>query len=91
VFRVRRDAAGELHFDKPDGVEIAPPLRPPLDLRTGGTARLRREHCARGLSIGPETPVAGWGGEPGDNHYIADVYADAAHFARARAGPRVPT
>ena len=68
-------------------MEIAPPRRPPLDPATGGTASLRRQHRDRGLGIGPSTPVAGWGGEEGDYRYVADVYADAAHFARARAGP----
>src|SRR2546421_90300 len=34
-----------------------------LDPRTGGAARLRRQHGERGLAIGPQTPVAGWGGE----------------------------
>jgi hypothetical protein len=87
AFQVRRDAGGELHFEAPDGVEIAPPRRPPLGPRTGGAAGLRRHHGERGLTIGPETPVAGWRGEPGDMHYVADVFADAAHFARARAGP----
>lgn len=84
AFRVRGDAGGELRFETPEGVEIAPPRRPPLDPRTGG---LREQHVERGLTIGPETPVAGWGGEDGDYRYVADVYADAAHLARARAGP----
>jgi hypothetical protein len=87
AFRVRRAAKGELRFETPDGVEIAPARRPPLDPRTGGAARLRRQHRERGLSIGSKTPVAGWGGEPGDNRYIADVFAEAAHRARTRAGP----
>ena len=41
------------------------------------------------LHLGPATPVAGWGGERGDNHNIADVFADAAHDARTRASPNV--
>jgi len=85
AFRVQRVAKGELRFETPDGVEIAPPRRPPLDSRTGGAVRLRRQHRERGMSIGPATPVAGWGGERGDNHYIADVFSDAAYDARARA------
>jgi hypothetical protein len=68
-------------------VEIAPPRRQPLDPETGGAAKLRREAGERGLAIDGRTPAAGWGGERGDNHYIADVFAEAAWFARARAGP----
>ena len=68
-------------------MEIAPPRRLPLDPETGGAAKLRRQARVRGLEIVARTPVAGWGGEPGDNHYITDVFAEAAWFARARAGP----
>jgi hypothetical protein len=89
AFRIERVAGGELRFETPDGVAIAPSPRPPLDPRTGGPAGLRRQHRERGLTIGPETPVAGWGGEPGDMHYVADVYADAAHLARTRASPEL--
>lgn len=85
AFRIAREAGGELRFETPDGVPIAPPRRPPLDAWTGGSAALRRQHAGRGRPIGPETPVAGWGGEPGDTRYIADVFADAAYRARARA------
>ena len=77
----------EFRFETPDGVEIAPPHREPLDPRTGGVAHLRRQHGERGLAIGPETPVAGWGGERCDLNYVADVYSVAAAAARARAGP----
>jgi len=70
AFRVQRVAKGELRFETPDGVEIAPPRRPALDTKTGGAARLRRQHRERG-----------------DNHYIADVFADAAYDARTRADP----
>jgi hypothetical protein len=84
---IRKLARGELRFETPGGVTIAPPRRPPLDPRTGGVARLREEHRAQGLEIGPETPVAGWRGERGDLHYVADVYSEAAYDARARAGP----
>jgi hypothetical protein len=87
AFRVRRDAKGELHFEAPDGEEIAPPRRPPLDPATGGAARLRRQQGERDLVIGAETPVAGWGGERCDWRYVANVNADAAYDARARAGP----
>jgi len=87
AFRVRRDGRGELHFEAPDGEEIAPPRRAPLDPATGGATRLRREHRQLGLTIGSATPVAGWGGERCDWRYVADVNADAAHDARARAGP----
>jgi hypothetical protein len=86
AFRVHRDARGELHFEAPDGEEIAPPKRPPLDPETGGAASLRRQHGERGLAIGAETPVAGWGGERCDWRYVADVNADAAYDARTRAG-----
>jgi len=68
-------------------VEIAPPKRPPLDPAAGGVACLRRRHRERGLAIGPETPVASWGGESCDWRYVADVHADAARDARAGAGP----
>jgi Domain of unknown function (DUF222) len=87
AFRIVRLAGGELRFETPDGVEIGPPRRLPLDPETGGAAKLREEHRERGLAIDSETPVAGWRGERGDNHYIADVFAEAAWFARARAGP----
>jgi hypothetical protein len=88
AFRVRREAKGELHFETPDGVAIAPPKRPPLDAETGGAARLRRQHRERGLAIGAGTPVAAWGGERCDWRYVADVNADAAAYrARARPGP----
>jgi hypothetical protein len=86
AFRLWRDASGELHFERPDGVEIRAPGRTPLDARTGGAAHLRRGHRERGLAIGPETPVSGWGGERGDLHYIADVFSEGALRARARAG-----
>ena len=84
---MRRDGRGELHFEAPDGAEIAPPKRLPLDPETGGAARLRRQHREGGLVIGAGSPVAGWGGERCDWRYVADVNADAAHDARARAGP----
>ena len=87
AFWVRRDAKGELHFETPDGEEIAPPRRAALDPGTGGAARLRRQHGEQGLAIGAETPVAGWGGERCDWRYVAEVHADAAHDARTRAGP----
>jgi hypothetical protein len=77
----------ELRFETPDGVEIAPPRRTPLDAATGGSTHLRQEHEERGLAIGPETPVAGWGGEHFDLHYAADVYLEASAFAGARAAP----
>ena len=78
---------GELRFETPDGVEIAPPRRVPLDAKSGGAALLRREHGQRGLAIGPETPVAGWGGERCDVSYVADVHLEACASLRARAGP----
>ena len=78
---------GELRFETPDGVEIAPPQREPLDRATGGSAHLRREHGERGLAIGPETPVAGWGGERCDVSYVADVHLEACASLRVRAGP----
>ena len=68
-------------------MEIAPPHREPLDLATGGAVHLRRQHGERGLAIGPQTPVAGWGGERCDLNYVADVYSVAAAAARARASP----
>ncbi len=68
-------------------MEIAPPHREPLDPRTGGVTHLRQQHRERGLAIGPETPVAGWGGERCDLNYVADVYSAASASARARAGP----
>jgi hypothetical protein len=86
-FAIRKEARGELRFEAPGGVAIAPPRRPPLDPRTGGVAKLREQHRERSLEIGPETPVAGWRGERGDLHYVADVYAEAAWRARDRAGP----
>jgi hypothetical protein len=87
AFRVRRDKKGELRFEAPDGEEIAPPTRPPLDPATGGAASLRRQHREDGLVIGAESPLAGWGGERCDWRYVADVHADAAYDARTRAGP----
>jgi len=87
AYRLRRDAQGGLHFETPAGAEIVQPRRAPLDARTGGSASLRRRHRDRGLAIGPTTPVAGWGGEQGDLHYVADVFDEAAARARARADP----
>jgi hypothetical protein len=82
-----KQADGELRFETPDGVPIEPPRRAPLDPRTGGSTHLRERHAERGLAIGPETALAGWGGERGDLHYIADVNLEAAARARARAAP----
>jgi hypothetical protein len=60
------------------------PSRP---FATSTRAPLRRQHGERGLAIGAESPVSGWGGERCDWRYVADVNADAAHDARARAAP----
>jgi hypothetical protein len=87
AYRILVGDNGELRFETPDGVEIGPPRRAPLDAATGGSTHLRHEHEERGLEIGPETPVAGWGGEHFDLHYAADVYLEASAYARARAGP----
>ena len=91
-FRIVKQADGELRFETPDGVAIEPPRREPLDPGTGGGAHLRERHGERGLAIGPETALAGWGGERGDLHYVADVNLEAAARARAlaRAGPDPP-
>ncbi|HEY4027223.1 MAG TPA: HNH endonuclease signature motif containing protein, partial [Candidatus Dormibacteraeota bacterium] len=92
-FTIRRGVGDELIFETPDGVEIAPPRREPLDASTGGAAYLQRCHTEGGLAIVAATPSAGWGGERCDPNYVADVYSEAAFNARARAGPaeRSPT